>query len=415
MSKIPAREFFKDEVSTFPLSPSTTYTTIYDKPLKILRVDARGEESVEITHSTYKSINEIPSIEKISEICEKIVNEKMAQREKSLLGELLGFFQGIQDDLMNKLDRKNENLENDLLSRLTDTFVLMVDKVEKNTESKMGHIEQKMEQMPTKEQMNEVLESMEKEIFDNLQPLIEKTVSENIEPLKQLISLIETQAPEEQNDEEPSVKIYDENSLRSEIKDDYLPEEQDPSPESHMDLSGSTSEILKAVANEFIQDINFAVLQLKEDIEKEEQEEKEQAEKVVLDQVEESPVVAEEHVAEEQGVEEQQTINQNEKKEEVVEEVAEKVEDQVADQTQESVEEPVADQTQEQVEEPVINQLEEQVAEPVADQSQEQLAVQEKVEEIVLGEIEIKLEEDVEQVNTPRKTPKSKKPKRKSK
>ena len=110
MSKIPSKDIFKDDFSTKSyVDPilNSPYTTVYEKPLRIMKIDSNGDESIEITRTTYKTINDAVSLDKITEICDHLVSEKMVGKEKSLMSQLV-FSLGEQVlEIEKRLDPKN--------------------------------------------------------------------------------------------------------------------------------------------------------------------------------------------------------------------------------------------------------------------------------------------------------------------
>ena len=93
MSRIPAKELLskEDQSARSMTEPilNSPYTTTYQKPLRILKVDSDGNTTLETSTTTYKSVNEPVSLEKITQICENIITDKMLSKEKSLMSQLL--------------------------------------------------------------------------------------------------------------------------------------------------------------------------------------------------------------------------------------------------------------------------------------------------------------------------------------
>ena len=74
------------------------YSTVYQKPLRIMKVDSDGQENIEVTTTTYKTINEPVSIEKIKEICENIIVEKMFTKDEQ--SPFMQFMKTITDQFL---------------------------------------------------------------------------------------------------------------------------------------------------------------------------------------------------------------------------------------------------------------------------------------------------------------------------
>jgi hypothetical protein len=98
MSRIPSKDIFKDDHSARSyVDPilNSPYSTVYEKPLRIMKIDSNGEETFEVTKATYRTINDAVSYEKLTEICETLITERMLGKEKSLMSQL-GFSLGEQ-------------------------------------------------------------------------------------------------------------------------------------------------------------------------------------------------------------------------------------------------------------------------------------------------------------------------------
>jgi hypothetical protein len=164
MSKIPAREFLRDDNSartTLDTILASPYTTLYEKPLRIMTINPNGEETVEVTRTTYKAINDTVSVDKITEICENIVMEKILGKEKSLMSQLL-FSLGeqvieVEKNLTSKIDTnidikvKNkhfDSLEKDITlkleNNLSERLRIMSTRITENLENDITEFEIKM-------------------------------------------------------------------------------------------------------------------------------------------------------------------------------------------------------------------------------------------------------------------------------
>jgi len=163
MSKIPAREFLRDDNSartTLDTILASPYTTLYEKPLRIMTINPNGEETVEVTRTTYKAINDTVSVDKITEICENIVMDKILGKEKSLMSQLL-FSLGeqvieVEKNLSSKIDTnidikvKNkhfDNLEKDLSLKLenilSEKLRIISTRINENLENDISDFETK--------------------------------------------------------------------------------------------------------------------------------------------------------------------------------------------------------------------------------------------------------------------------------
>jgi hypothetical protein len=255
MSKIPAREFLRDEPSakssldTILASP---YTTLYEKPLRIMTVNPNGEEKVEVTRTTYKTINDTVTIDKITEICENVITDKMMKKEKSLLSQLL-FSLGeqvieVEKNLMSQMDvnidnkvknKHFDNLEKDLFTKLDNS---VKDKIKQSSTKMMDTLDTQLTEFEVKmnDQKNLVVKKFEDFFSEKIKEEVDRSISNIHGHLQRMIEeevrkAIDMLSKEDLNEnchdgicdlpekDEVSVKIYDEESLKNPIiVSDYL-------------------------------------------------------------------------------------------------------------------------------------------------------------------------------------------------
>jgi len=152
MSRIPAKELLskEDQSTRSSVDPilNSPYTTTYQKPLRILKVDSNGNSTLETSTTTYRSVNEPVSLDKITQICENIITDKMLSKEKSLMSQLLytigdnlleiekRLYNFVSQNIDDKINEKHiHTLEKKLNASVTDYMRVMTLKLEDKIES----------------------------------------------------------------------------------------------------------------------------------------------------------------------------------------------------------------------------------------------------------------------------------------
>jgi len=432
MSKIPAREFLRDEPSakssldTILASP---YTTFYEKPLRIMKIDSNGEESVEVTRTTFKTINDTVSFDKITEICENIITEKMTGKEKSLLSQLL-FSLGeqvitIEQNLIGQIDLNIDNkvqskhfdkLERELFIKLDQ---ILVDRSRVSLEKMMDILENQFSTFQNKmdEQKDLLIKKFEdyftKKIEENVNTAISKVNShfENIiqqevdrryqsihnqitnqihQEIKRRIDESTQTDDERCNDgicelPETQMRIYDENSIIPPI----------PPTNEKVDEPISSIKKFEYIDENLLPDGSDMVF---EDFTQENNQSKEDVEVVMINESKEIEVINEskeeiiinepkEDIIIDESKEEIEVVNESKEEIEVVNEskevevINEPKEDIIIDESKEEIE--VVNESKEVV---VINEPKEDVEVVMINESKEVEVINEPKEDIIIDE-----------------------------
>ena len=206
------------------------YSTVYQKPLRIMKVDSDGQENIEVTTTTYKTINEPVSIEKIKEICENIIVEKMFTKDEQ--SPFMQFMKTITDQFLqfqNKItsfmeESKSSNqadmdgFQKKIMEGLLQAQEQQFDRLEKQllTAQKSDSIQNNAAETNAAETNETLLQN--KSLMEIIREEVAKAL-DNIDE-KDLVEAPEFQASEDLS--EPSVKFVIQDFEN--IKEEYDPE-----------------------------------------------------------------------------------------------------------------------------------------------------------------------------------------------
>jgi hypothetical protein len=425
MSKIPSRDIFKDDLSfKNSVEPilNSPYTTVYEKPLRIMTINSNGEENIEVTTTSYKTINDTISIDKITQICENIILDKMLGKEKSLLSQLL-FRLGEQVlevekrildniDLNMELKFKQQNLleplEKEIFNRLDNSYneklkLIMgglLDDIEKSNQIQQNYLLNYISK--------QIKDEMKKEmggVQSNLKKMVELEVKNALDNMTK--SDMEEENCQDVLCDLPELEKITEQVVVEEYKDlvntvvhgvDLIIEKLPTESELLKDLSKNNFEFIDENLLTNGEDLIFDI---EEERAKEENEKVEEAVVQEVEKVEEAVVQevekVEEAVVQEVEKVEQAVVQEVEKVEQAVVQEVEKIEEAVVQEV-DKVEEAVV-QELERVEEAVVQEvekIEEEVVQEVEKVEQAVVQEVERIEESVVQEVE-KVEESVVQ------------------
>jgi hypothetical protein len=153
-----------DSASLILQSP---YSSTYEKPLRILKVDSEGRQQIETSTSVYKTINDSVSIEKIKQICEKIIDERMAASISSFLSSINEHFLQMEKRLISFLETKQTSL--------SDIQQKSFDELKEQTEKQIKDIDDKVR---TQMFDSNIMKIIQEEVKNALENISEKDLND---------------------------------------------------------------------------------------------------------------------------------------------------------------------------------------------------------------------------------------------
>jgi hypothetical protein len=368
------------------------YSTVYQKPLRIMKVDSDGQENIEVTTTTYKTINEPVSIEKIKEICENIIVEKMFTKDEQ--SPFMQFMKTITDQFLqfqNKItsfmeESKSSNqadmdgFQKKIMEGLLQAQEQQFDRLEKQllTAQKSDSIQNNAAETNAAETNETLLQN--KSLMEIIREEVAKAL-DNIDE-KDLVEAPEFQASEDLS--EPSVKfvIQDFENIKEEYDPENVEDLQETEKTQELGVQLQTETLQEEKQEDVFEYIDENVLpdgtdmvfddEILED-EKEQTSEFEYIDENLLPDG--TDMIFDDNFSKEQEI--------------VEDKVGDKVEDKVGEQFEDKVEDKVGEQFEDKVEDKAGDKVGEQFGDKVEDKVGEQVGdkVEDKVEDKVVEQV----------------------------